>query len=189
MLRNDGLDPLPIRDRLLAEAQAMAQLAHPNVVTVFDVGSVDDRVFLAMELIEGQTLAGWLRASRRKPSEILAMFVAAGHGLAAAHAAGLIHRDFKPDNALVGNDGRVCVTDFGLARPAPPRTDSATRDPSDPAAARAPQTGLAGILAYMAPEQYLRRSVNVNYAADDQHVIAAVSHGEGDIWLAEGEFP
>jgi Tol biopolymer transport system component/tRNA A-37 threonylcarbamoyl transferase component Bud32 len=160
VLRNDGIDQLPIRDLLLAEAQAMAQLAHPNVVTVFDVGSVDDRVFLAMELIEGQTLAGWLRARRRKPSEILAMFVAAGHGLAAAHAAGLIHRDFKPDNVLVGNDGRVCVTDFGLARPATPRTDSAARDPSDPAAARAPQTGLAGTLAYMAPEQYLGRSVD-----------------------------
>jgi Tol biopolymer transport system component/tRNA A-37 threonylcarbamoyl transferase component Bud32 len=160
VLRNDGIDQLPTRDLLLAEAQAMAQLAHPNVVTVFDVGSVDDRVFLAMELIEGQTLAGWLRASRRKPGEILAMFVAAGHGLAAAHAAGLIHRDFKPDNVLVGNDGRVCVTDFGLARPASPTTDSAARDPSDPAAARAPQTGLAGTLAYMAPEQYLRRSVD-----------------------------
>jgi tRNA A-37 threonylcarbamoyl transferase component Bud32 len=160
VLRNDGIDPLATRDLLLAEAQAMAQLAHPNVVTVFDVGSVDDRVFLAMELIEGQTLAGWLRASRRKPSEILAMFVAAGHGLAAAHAAGLIHRDFKPDNVLVGHDGRVCVTDFGLARRAPPRTDAAAHDPSDPAAARAPQTGLAGTLAYMAPEQYLRRSVD-----------------------------
>lgn len=160
VLRNDGTDQLPIRDLLLAEAQAMAQLAHPNVVTVFEVGSVDDRVFLAMELIEGQTLAGWLRARRRKPSEIIAMFVAAGHGLAAAHAAGLIHRDFKPDNVLVGNDGRVCVTDFGLARPAPPSTDSAARGPSDPAAARAPQTGLAGTLAYMAPEQYLRRSVD-----------------------------
>jgi Tol biopolymer transport system component/tRNA A-37 threonylcarbamoyl transferase component Bud32 len=160
VLRNDGIDQLPVRDLLLAEAQAMAQLAHPNVVTVFEVGSVDDRVFLAMELIEGQTLAGWLRAGRRTPGEILAMFVAAGHGLAAAHAAGLIHRDFKPDNVLVGNDGRVCVTDFGLARPAPPSTDAATRDTSDPAAARAPQTGLAGTLAYMAPEQYLRRSVD-----------------------------
>ncbi|HEX3761334.1 MAG TPA: protein kinase [Kofleriaceae bacterium] len=160
VLRNDGDDRLPFRDLLLAEAQAMAQLAHPNVVTVFEVGSVDDRVFLAMELIEGQTLAGWLRASRRKPGEILAMFVAAGRGLAAAHAAGLIHRDFKPDNVLVGNDGRVCVTDFGLARPAPLSTDSAPRDPSDPAAARAPQTGLAGTLAYMAPEQYLGRSVD-----------------------------
>ncbi|HEY0994251.1 MAG TPA: protein kinase [Kofleriaceae bacterium] len=160
VLRNDGTDQLPIRDLLLAEAQAMAQLAHPNVVTVFDVGSVDDRVFLAMELIEGQTLAGWLRARRRKPSETLAMFVAAGHGLAAAHAAGLIHRDFKPDNVLVGNDGRVCVTDFGLARPAPPRTDSAARAPSDLAAARGPQTGVAGTLAYMAPEQYLGSSVD-----------------------------
>jgi Tol biopolymer transport system component/tRNA A-37 threonylcarbamoyl transferase component Bud32 len=157
VLRHDGLDPLPLRDLLLAEAQAMAQLAHPNVVAVFDVGSVDDRVFLAMELIEGQTLAGWLRAMRRTPGEILAMFVAAGHGLAAAHAAGLVHRDFKPDNVLVGNDGRVCVTDFGLARAAPPRTDAAARDPTDP---EAPRTGLAGTLAYMAPEQYLQRSVD-----------------------------
>src|ERR1041385_1889680 len=85
VLRNDGIDPLPIRDLLLAEAQAMARLAHPNVVTVFEVGPVDDQVSLARELIEGQTLAAWLRASRRKPSEVLAMFVAAGHGLAAAH--------------------------------------------------------------------------------------------------------
>jgi len=172
VLRNDGIDPLLNRDLLLDEAQAMAQLAHPNVVTVFDVGSVDDQVFLAMEMIEGQTLAGWLRASRRKPSEILAMFVAAGHGLAAAHAAGLIHRDFKPDNVLVGNDGRVCVTDFGLARPAPPSIDSA-RAPSDPAAAGSPQTGLAGTLAYMAPEQYLRRSVD---ARADQFSFAVALH-------------
>jgi predicted Ser/Thr protein kinase len=160
VLRNDGPDRLPTRDLLLAEAQAMAQLAHPNVVTVFDVGSVDDRVFLAMELIEGQTLSSWLRARRRKHSEILAMFVAAGNGLAAAHAAGLIHRDFKPDNVLVGNDGRVRVTDFGLARAAPQEPDSAARGPSDPVAASAPQTGLAGTLAYMAPEQYLRRSAD-----------------------------
>ena len=182
VLRNDGTggsDQRPIRDLLLVEAQAMARLAHPNVVTVFDVGSVDDRVFLAMELIEGQTLAAWLRAGRRKPSEILAMFVAAGRGLAAAHAAGLIHRDFKPDNVLVGSDGRVCVTDFGLARPAAPTTDAAARDPSDPAAAGAPQTGLAGTLAYMAPEQYLGASVD---ARADQFSFAVALyealHGE-----------
>jgi predicted Ser/Thr protein kinase len=173
VLRNDGTDRLPFRDLLLAEAQAMAQLAHPNVVTVFDVGSVDDRVFLAMELIEGQTLTSWLRARRRKHSEILAMFVAAGNGLAAAHAAGLIHRDFKPDNVLVGNDGRVRVTDFGLARTAPPGPDSAVRGPSDPVAASAPQTGLAGTLAYMAPEQYLRRSAD---ARADQFSFAVALH-------------
>jgi predicted Ser/Thr protein kinase len=173
VLRNDGADRLPTRDLLLAEAQAMAQLAHPNVVTVFDVGSVDDRVFLAMELIEGQTLASWLRARRRKRSEILAMFVAAGNGLAAAHAAGLIHRDFKPDNVLIGNDGRVRVTDFGLARPAPREPDSAAPGPSDPIAVSAPQTGLAGTLAYMAPEQYLRSSAD---ARSDQFSFAVALH-------------
>jgi len=119
VLRNDDATPadrLPIRDLLVREAQAMAQLAHPNVVTVFDVGSVDDRVFIAMELIDGQTLSRWLRAERRDHREITAAFRAAGNGLAAAHAAGLIHRDFKPDNVLIGHDGRICVTDFGLAR-------------------------------------------------------------------------
>jgi tetratricopeptide (TPR) repeat protein len=158
VLRHGGANP-PIRDLLQAEAQAMAQLAHPNVVTVFEVGSVDDRVFIAMELIEGQTLARWLRAQPRKPSEILAMFVAAGNGLAAAHAAGLIHRDFKPDNVLVGDDGRVRVTDFGLARAAP-REPAAGHGSADPSDARVPQTGLAGTLAYMAPEQYLSRAAD-----------------------------
>jgi tetratricopeptide (TPR) repeat protein/predicted Ser/Thr protein kinase len=163
VLHNDSArraDRLPIRDLLLAEAQAMAQLAHPNVVTVFDVGSVDDHVFIAMELVEGQTLAAWLRAGQRKRSEIIAMFLEAGKGLTAAHAAGLIHRDFKPDNVLVGNDGRVRVTDFGLARSVPRKPLEAAAHAttgSDPGASR-PQTGLVGTLAYMAPEQYLRRN-------------------------------
>ena len=158
VLRNDGADRR-LRDVLQAEAQAMAQLAHPNVVTVFDVGSVGDRVFIAMELIDGQTLARWLLAKPRTRSEVVAMFVAAGNGLSAAHAAGLIHRDFKPDNVLVGDDGRVRVTDFGLARPAP-RDVAAMRGPPDASDACAPQTGLAGTLAYMAPEQYASGSAD-----------------------------
>jgi tetratricopeptide (TPR) repeat protein len=102
---------------LLREAQATAKLQHPNVVVIYDVGMHEDRVFIAMELIEGQTLRAWMRASPR-PSwrEILKVFTAAGRGVAAAHDAGLVHRDFKPDNVMVTPDGRVRVMDFGLAR-------------------------------------------------------------------------
>src|SRR5262249_29705200 len=98
-------------NRLLREAQAMARLAHPNVVTVFEAGTDGDQVFIAMELVDGQTLAAWLRARPRSWREVVAAFVAAGQGLAAAHAAGLVHRDFKPENVLVGVDGRPRVGD------------------------------------------------------------------------------
>src|SRR5262245_16115876 len=103
------------RGRLLREAQAMARLSHPNVIAVYDVGTYEAGVFVAMELIEGTTLRDL--ATRGRPwIEILTKYVQAGRGLAAAHQAGLVHRDFKPDNVLVGKDGRVSVTDFGLVR-------------------------------------------------------------------------
>jgi hypothetical protein len=104
------------RQRLLREARAMARLTHPNVVTVHEVGTANRRDYVAMELIEGETLADWLRVAKRTVDEIVSAFVAAGRGLAAAHAAGLVHRDFKPHNVLRRRDGRICVTDFGLAR-------------------------------------------------------------------------
>jgi eukaryotic-like serine/threonine-protein kinase len=104
-----------LRERLLREAQALAQLSHPNVVTVHDVGIHDDRVFIAMELVEGVSLRSWLEKPR-KWRAIVEVLAGAGRGLAAAHSAGIVHRDFKPDNVIVGNDGRVCVLDFGLAR-------------------------------------------------------------------------
>ncbi len=103
------------RTRMFREAQALARLHHPNVVTVFDVGTQDDHVFVAMELIEGETLTEWLRREKRGWREVQAVFLAAGRGLAAAHAVGIVHRDFKPQNVVVGKE-RVVVVDFGLAR-------------------------------------------------------------------------
>jgi eukaryotic-like serine/threonine-protein kinase len=106
---------------LLREAQALAQVSHPNVVQIYEAGAHEGRLFIAMELIRGQTLTRWLEDAAQIPRphrkrEILRRFIAAGRGLEAAHAAGVAHRDFKPDNVLVGEDGRVCVVDFGLAR-------------------------------------------------------------------------
>jgi tetratricopeptide (TPR) repeat protein len=134
----------PRGDRLLCEAQAAARLSHPNVVAVHDAGSFGDQVFLAMELVDGQTLRQWLAEEERGWREIVRVFTLAGRGLAAAHAAGLVHRDFKPENVLVGKDGQVRVADFGLARP---EDDTALAEPWD--------EGLrtAGTPAYMAPEQ------------------------------------
>ncbi|MGA9520166.1 MAG: serine/threonine-protein kinase [Myxococcaceae bacterium] len=104
------------RERLIREAQALARLSHPNVVHVHDVGTHGDRVFMAMELVEGRSLRDWLREKPRSWREVTATFVAAGRGLSAAHAAGLVHRDCKPDNLHIGLDGRVRVLDFGIAR-------------------------------------------------------------------------
>src|SRR5690606_8236625 len=100
---------------LTREAQALARLSHPNVVAVHDVGSFGDEVFIAMELIEGASLRDWLGAEQRSRDDILRVFADAGRGLTAAHEAGIVHRDFKPDNVRVGTDGRVRVLDFGLA--------------------------------------------------------------------------
>jgi eukaryotic-like serine/threonine-protein kinase len=106
---------------LLREAQSLAQVSHPNVVQIYEAGTHEGRLFIAMELIRGQTLTRWLRDAGQVPRpqrrrEILRQFIAAGRGLEAAHEAGVAHRDFKPDNVLVGDDGRVRVVDFGLAR-------------------------------------------------------------------------
>ena len=103
------------RARTLREARALARLSHPNVVHVYQVGEVDDEIYVAMEFLTGPTLRAWLAAKPRSWREALAVFRQAGDGLAAAHRQGVIHRDFKPANVIVGDDGRVRVLDFGLA--------------------------------------------------------------------------
>ncbi len=104
------------RERLLREAKALAQLSHPNVVAAYDVGTVDDDVFVAMELVEGQNLKQWLAQTKPGWRQVVAVLLQAGRGIAAAHQIGLIHRDIKPDNIVIGKDGRARVLDFGLAR-------------------------------------------------------------------------
>ncbi len=146
--------------RLEREAKALARLSHPNVVAVHDVGQHDDQLFIAMEYVEGDTLAGWLRRTEPSLEEILRVFIEAARGLQAAHDVGLIHRDFKPENVLVGKDGRPRVLDFGLARPPDP-LDADTEPPTiprdaDPTATTLTRAGfLVGTPAYMAPEQHL----------------------------------
>src|SRR5262249_44265868 len=128
-----------LRARLLREAQTLARLAHPNVVAVHDIGAHDDDVFIAMELVDGLPLTRVL-AQSPPMARILELFGAAARGLAAAHALSIIHRDFKPDNVVVGSDGRVRVLDFGLARPLPGELDDA--GPLAPGSADATASGL-----------------------------------------------
>ncbi|MEO8706332.1 MAG: protein kinase [Kofleriaceae bacterium] len=157
------------RQRLLREARAMARLAHPNVVTVHEVGSANGRDFVAMELIDGETLADWLRGAKRPEDEIVVAFAAAARGLAAAHAAGIVHRDFKPHNVLRSRTGRIVVTDFGLARdaadvgadpmamtmPGTPKAKSgSTASTSSPLSGLTATGSVLGTPAYMAPEQW-----------------------------------
>jgi tetratricopeptide (TPR) repeat protein len=151
------------RERLLREAQAMAKLSHPNLVTIFDAGVHEGELFLAMELVRGMTLSAWLAATPRTPTEILAAFVRAGDGLAAAHAFGIVHRDFKPDNVLVrADDGRVLVGDFGLARPIvrAPIGESVTTGEILESGEVSLTRGAIGTPAFMAPEQQRGEAVD-----------------------------
>ncbi|MBK9030083.1 MAG: protein kinase [Myxococcales bacterium] len=139
------------RERLLAEARAMARLQHRAVVPVFDVGEHAGGVYVAMALLTGGTLHDWMHAAARPWREVLARFIEAGRGLVAAHAAGLVHRDFKPKNVLIGDAGEVMVADFGIA--------SASATGSGDGGAHETST-VAGTPAYMAPEQAEGKAVD-----------------------------
>ncbi|MCW5806226.1 MAG: serine/threonine protein kinase, partial [Deltaproteobacteria bacterium] len=159
-------------DRLVREGRALAKLASPNVVAVHDAGIDGDRVYIAMELVEGDTLAAWLAAAPRTWRAILDAFVAAGRGLAAAHAAGIVHRDVKPENILIDKHGLVKVTDFGLASASP----EASEDDGDELAGDERITrpgGIVGTPAFMSPEQ--RRGESVGPATDQYSLCAAIA--------------
>jgi eukaryotic-like serine/threonine-protein kinase len=154
------------KTQLVREARALARLSHPNVVTIYDVGEVDSRTFIAMELIDGVTFRAWLAQRTRGYREILDVLMAAARGLAAAHAAGLVHRDFKPENVMVGRDGRVRVLDFGIVSAVAARASS-TPPSERPLAAEGfdsekatLSSSFTGTPAYMAPEQLTERAID-----------------------------
>jgi tetratricopeptide (TPR) repeat protein len=189
------------RARLVREAQALARVDHPNVVAVHDIGSFGDEVFLAHALVEGSSLREWMGERRRRWREVVEVFAQAARGLAAAHRAGIVHRDFKPENVLIGRDGRVQVTDFGLARAVAsgdePTPDEAATPAEAPVASTTADDGravasastlslaltqdgtLLGTPHYMAPEQLLGQRVD---ARTDQFsfcvAIYEALHGE-----------
>ncbi|MEZ4363156.1 MAG: serine/threonine-protein kinase [Kofleriaceae bacterium] len=176
------------RDRILLEGQALAKLSHPNVVPVFDVGVYEEQVYLVMEWVRGKNLRAYCKEPRTV-RELLRIYGEAGTGLLAAHRAGLIHRDFKPDNAIVGDDGRVRVLDFGLARESPPEAVELAEDDGGSDTTRG-----AGTPRYMPPEQ---ASGGALTAAVDQYAfcvslreallgrLPGVKDAEVPRWLAE----
>ena len=149
---------LPGLGRFRKEARIMARLSHPNILPVYDAGILRGEAFIAMERVNGQTLTRWLQKSDRTWREIVDVFIQAGRGLAAAHARGVVHRDFKPSNVLVGEDDRVRVADFGLAtlcsRPSPEHTESARTEIALEISTTTLDAAVVGTPAYMAPEQF-----------------------------------
>ncbi|MEZ4361690.1 MAG: serine/threonine-protein kinase [Kofleriaceae bacterium] len=162
--------------RLRREAQTMAKLAHQHIVSVFDVGDLGGDVFVAMEFVEGEDLARWLSRQRRPWREVVDVFLQAARGLEAAHAAGVVHRDFKPSNVMIGRDGRVRVLDFGLARTraeehadAEEHAGARVEEGSDDGAGLTETGAILGTPAYLAPAQ-LRGEVAD--ALSDQYAFA-----------------
>jgi serine/threonine protein kinase len=184
------------RVRMLREGQAMARVTHPNVITVYEVGTEGGMVFLAQELLDAGTLGEWLKKPRER-NAIIDKFIAAGRGLAAAHAAELVHRDFKPDNVLLGKDGRVRVADFGLARTATALGDALAatqrgggpRVETDPMAS--PMSALTrtgtvmGTPMFMAPEQH--KGERADARSDQFAFCVSLYHALYGAWPYDGK--
>ncbi|MFO0613016.1 MAG: protein kinase [Polyangiaceae bacterium] len=173
-------------DRMLREARAMAAISHPNVVQVYDAGVVERDVWIAMELVEGEPLSALLARDRLEPRAVMKLFREAARGLERAHAAGILHRDFKPSNVFVSSSGAVKVGDFGLSRVdralasrTPPNPFDQAPATSEPAETRAGT--ILGTLQYMAPEQMLGHAVDAR--ADQFSFAVALYHA------LFGEFP
>ena len=155
------------RQSIVHEARAMAKLSHPNIVAVYDVEEVDAQPFMVMEYVEGASLRDWLREREPGWRETVAVFEAAGRGLAAAHEAGIVHRDFKPANVMRSQEGRVLVTDFGIARELSVSvSQSEGEDEPDDDLTRTGTGMVTGTPAYMAPEQHEGRPAD---AKSDQY--------------------
>jgi eukaryotic-like serine/threonine-protein kinase len=154
--------------RLEREAKAMAQLSHPNVVTVHETGTWEGRLYIAMEYVEGRTLGEWLRDRQRTRREILEVLIQAGRGLAAAHAVGLVHRDFKPENVLVGVDGRARVSDFGLVSTVGDPAQAAGGDTTLLVRRRRAESSLTAVGAVMGTPLYMAPEQHRGHAADDK---------------------
>ncbi|MEM6990702.1 MAG: serine/threonine-protein kinase [Myxococcota bacterium] len=166
--------PDSVQARLAREAQAIAALSHPNIVAIYDVGTTDAGLFIAMELVAGKSLRAWMAWMQAQAGldwrTVIETFCHAGRGLAAAHERGLVHRDFKPDNVMVGDDGTVKVLDFGLARAtqgssssgssAEPAVEDSLSSGHDALGSPLTQSGrVVGTPAYMAPEQHAGQHV------------------------------
>jgi predicted Ser/Thr protein kinase len=170
LVHDDG--DLESRARARLEAHALARISHPNVVQIYEVGSHGLHTFVAMEYIEGVTLTAW-QAERRSLAEVLKLYVQAGRGLVAAHAAGIVHRDFKSDNVLIGRDGRARVVDFGLALLMEGPQPTATGPMDDTASPRLTSSGtVMGTPAYMSPEQH--RGATIDERSDQFNFCAAL---------------
>ena len=171
---HSAIDRPAYRERLLREARAMALIDHPNVVHIYEVGSDHARLYVAMELVEGTTLSAWLHAEQRPWRAVVAMFAEAGAGLAAVHRAGIVHRDFKPENVLVDRMDHARVADFGLAR-----------FDDDHGLESLTRTGMRlGTPAYMAPEQIAGGMVD---ARADQYSFCVALREALLRWPAMGE--
>jgi tRNA A-37 threonylcarbamoyl transferase component Bud32 len=166
-------------DRMLGEARAAAKIAHENVLVVYEAGTWNGHVFIAMEYVDGWTARQWIHDAPRTWQQVVALYLEAGRGLAAAHAHGLVHRDVKPDNVLIarsttpGGRGRARIADFGLARAASDAFDQSVDGMVATASARAVTDGIAGSPAYMAPEQLVRGDVD---ARADQYAFCVALH-------------